>query len=77
MIELLSWVAAITLFVTNFFLIKTKSWKVFIAFIVANSMYAIYWTIKHEWATLALVTAFIIQNVIGLVAWYKESHKGD
>jgi hypothetical protein len=68
----LSWVAAGIIFGANIFLIKDKSWKVFIAFIVGNGLYAFYWFTQKQWATLILVSLFVVQNFWGLIKWRKE-----
>jgi hypothetical protein len=74
-ISWLSWVAAVIIFSANFILIKSKSWKVFIIFILGNSMYAYYWFVEKQWATFILVSFFIIQNIYGLIQWRKEQTK--
>ena len=73
--NLFSWIAAGFMLLTNFVLINTKSWKVFILFMIGNGMYIIYWSIQHEWATLVLVSAFFLQNIYGLIKWKKQSIK--
>ena len=67
-----SWLASAICFAGNFVLIKTKSWKAFVMFFVANSLFVFYWTIRHEWATLILVSFFLLQNVLGIIEWRKK-----
>jgi hypothetical protein len=57
--------------VANFILIKYKDWKVFIVFAIGNGMYAYYWMVQREWATLLLVLAFLFQNIYGIISWKK------
>jgi hypothetical protein len=71
-ISWLSWVSAAIVFIANFILIKSKSWKVFIMFMIGNGLYAYYWFVEKQWATLILVSVFVIQNVYGLIKWKKE-----
>lgn len=68
----LSWVAATIIFLGNFLLIKSKSWKVFIVFAIGNTLYAYYWITQRQWATLLLVSLFVFQNIYGIIKWRKE-----
>jgi len=70
----MSWTASVLIFLGNFILIKMKSWKAFVIFLIGNSLFAYYWLVKQEWATLILVCLFIAQNILGIVDWRK---KGD
>jgi len=71
-ITLLSWVASALIFIGNIVLIRTKSWKTFLWFMVGNSIYVYYWLVKHEWATLLLVSLFLTQNIVGIIKWRKQ-----
>jgi len=67
----LSWIASGLTLIGNVILIRNKSWKAFIIFIIGNGIFTYYWFIKHEWATMILVIIFLGQNVWGLITWRK------
>lgn len=68
----MSWVGAGIILLATTLLIKNKSWKAFIPFIIGNALYAVYWGLQHEWATLILTTIFVAQNIWGLIKWRKD-----
>jgi hypothetical protein len=71
-ISWMSWVGAGVILLATTVLIKSKSWKAFIPFIVGNALYAVYWGLQHEWATLILTTIFVVQNIWGLIKWRRD-----
>jgi len=68
----ISWLASTLIFIGNIVLIKTKSWKTFLWFMIGNGLFTYYWIVKHEWATLLLVILFLGQNIYGIVKWRKN-----
>jgi len=65
----IDWIAAALLWAGNYLLIYQKSWVAWAIFIVANLLWAAHWLKRKEWAALILVTTFIVQDILGILAW--------
>jgi predicted membrane chloride channel (bestrophin family) len=73
----MSWVGAAIILGATTILIRDKTWKAFIPFIIGNALYAVYWGLQHEWATLILTSIFVAQNIWGLIKWRKDQRPQD
>lgn len=65
----IDWLASYLLWAGNFLMIYWKHWAAWLVFIVANLLWARHWLRRREWAALILVTSFIVQDILGLIAW--------
>jgi Flp pilus assembly protein TadB len=65
----IDWAAAVLLWVGNYFLIYQRSWVAFVIFFVANGLWFVHWYKKREWAAMILVFTFLLQNILGVIAW--------
>jgi hypothetical protein len=71
---MISWIASGLTLAGNVVLIRYKSWKTFVIFLIGNSLFAYDWYVKKEWAVFLLVVVFIFQNIWGIYSWRKEKH---
>jgi nicotinamide riboside transporter PnuC len=69
----MDWIAAGLMLFGNAIIITRKHWIAFVIFLIANTIYAYYWLINQQWATLILCSFFIGQNIWGIISWYRES----
>lgn len=67
----MDWAMATLLWIGNLILIYKKHWTSFIFFLVANIGWTIYWYFNHQTAAMVLTTTFVVQNVLGIIAWRK------
>ena len=65
----MDWIASVLCLIGNVVLIKKKSWVAFAIYLVANSIWALYWYLNQEWAAMILVSIFMAQNIWGIVTW--------
>lgn len=69
---IVSLVAAVLLWVGNVLLIRDKSWKSFVIFLVANIIWFFYWMSRGEWVAMILVLTFALQNIWGIASWRRR-----
>lgn len=73
----MDWFAAGLILIGNVVLIKSKSWKTFLIFLLGNLIYTYWWFINHQWATMALTSVFVAMNIWGIYSWKWKERKSN